>query len=189
MHRLLGYPPGREPAARVARRIQELRERARSLVHPRGATLYLSPERAPEVGLEVRGAAGLVVGLVTIGEELEAEARKLMEQGDTTAALVLDAIGSAAVEEAVDGFAGALCAGYARLVPGCGGWPLSAQRALFARLPAVELGVELSEALMMKPRKSVSFASWLVPGNSYVSNPCEACDLEGCLHRRDGRRN
>ena len=48
-----------------------------------------------------------------------------------------------------------------RISPGYGRWPLSAQKALFARLPHETLGVSLNPSMMMTPRKSISFALWL----------------------------
>jgi hypothetical protein len=98
----LGYPEDQEPPAQTAKRIQSLLVEARSLIEARGAVRHLSVEAAPEVGLEPVPAEGLVLGLVTVGDRIERRATELADGGEMTSALVLDAMGSAAVEEAAD---------------------------------------------------------------------------------------
>jgi len=140
-------------------------------------------------------AAVLVLGLVTAGDGLERESAELARLGRSAEALLLDAAGSAAAEEAAD----RLCArvvGAApalespervacRVSPGYGDWPLAAQPRLFDLLPHAEIGVELLPSLMMRPRKSISFAMWLdadgrpVPGLS----GCGYCLLDRCAFR------
>lgn len=183
--RFLGYPREREPGEGVSQLIRAQQLIAQDLLHPRSAVVRLRPEEAPDVGLEVEEAEELVLGLVTIGGELEAEVRSRLVRGDPAAALVLDAIGSAAVDEAVERVTGTVEGVCVRLVPGCGDWPLAAQRALFARLPADELGVELSKTLMMKPLKSSSFAFWVGARDAGERSRCAACELAGCRHRSE----
>lgn len=199
----LGYPEGRRPAARVEAVLGPALAEARALAAARGVFRRLPAESAVDAGLpplpEKTPAAGLVLGLVTAGAGIERRSAELAASGSTAAALVLDAAGSAAAEEAADRLC-ALVVGEAdtaalsgriscRVSPGYGDWPLAAQRRLFALLPHEAVGVELLASLMMRPRKSVSFAIWLdtdgrpVPGLS----GCRHCQLERCAFRRESR--
>ncbi len=196
--RCLDYPPGREPAPRIAATLEAMLTEARGLVRARGAWLSVAPERCAEFGLAPVEAEGLVLGLVTLGSSLEARVASLQASGSITRALVLDACGSSAAEEAADGLSvQALCSlGLAvkagapagppgcRMSPGYGGWGLQQQPALLARLDAPALGVELTPGLMMRPRKSVSFALWLGarerPAEGLAG--CRACGLRRCRY-------
>ena len=161
----------------------------------RGAFRSLPPARAEEVGLEAVEAERLVVGLVTAGPEIEERASALLREGESTRALLLDAAGSAAAEEAAD-LLGAIVAGQehgqsaarvgCRVSPGYGPWPLQSQRLLFKTLPHLEVGVSLTRSLLMVPRKSISFAMWMGESGQPRRAPggCESCGLESCRHRR-----
>jgi hypothetical protein len=98
----LGYPAGREPLVRIADLIDPVLLEARGLASAKGTFLRLPVEAAGSLGLEAIDAAGLVVGLVTAGDRIEKRVSEYLENGDGTRALVLDAAGSAAVEEAAD---------------------------------------------------------------------------------------
>ncbi len=190
----LGYPAGREPPERVAALARGVLDDARALTAARGAFVHLPVTRASEVGLESVDAEALVIGLVTAGGAIEGRARELLDAGEMTRGLIMDAAGSAAAEEAadllgvqivgasLDGAGAASC----RLSPGYGRWPLSVQPALFALLPHEQVGVRLLPSLMMVPRKSISFAMWLGadgPIGSGLSG-CSRCTLEHCRYRR-----
>jgi len=196
----LDYPPGHAPPARIATLLDELLPEARGLVQARGAVAELDPERAGDLGLPRLDADGLVLGLVTIGGALEARASELASASQATRALLLDAAGSAAAEEAADRLSALLVAGPAepsggppepasavpcRLSPGFGRWPLERQRELFACVPHQELGVRLSPACLMVPRKSISFALWLGAREpiGFGLRGCAHCTLERCRHR------
>ena len=198
--RFLGYPAGRRPEGRMAALFAEALSQARRLVRARGAFRSLAPARAEEVGLETVDAERLVVGLVTAGSEIEERASTLLGEGDSTLALLLDAAGSAAAEEAADrlsaivtgeknGSRAAAARVGCRVSPGYGPWKLESQRQLFRALPHVEVGVSLTESLLMVPRKSISFAMWLgergQPRKAFGG--CESCGLETCRHRRPAR--
>lgn len=207
---VLGYPPGFAPAPGVERLLEPLLSEARALVAPRGAWLRLAPERAAEVGLEPRRADALVIGLVTVGGALEAAAAARLACGEATASLVLEACGSAAVEEAADRLGVSivlrvdsdrwLLCGLddfyrrpprigCRVSPGYARWPLTAQRVLLARLPHRELDVRLERSCLMVPRKSISFAMWLGADAEPAAglSSCPRCALADCPFRRAPR--
>lgn len=213
----LGYPRGREPQPRVAALLDDCLCEARRLVHGHGLWTTLPVEDAAAVGLDPVAASGLVIGLVTAGAAIVEAASARMARSDATAALVLDACGSAAAEEAADRISAAIiealggiagesslerldpaapdsashraAAISCRISPGYGSWPLTSQPELFARLPHREIGVHLEHSLLMVPRKSVSFAMWLGADARPLAglSGCARCELESCRYRRAPR--
>jgi len=206
----LGYPSGRRPAGALARQLAEALAEARHLVAARGAWRRLPLAAAGEIGLKPLPAAGLVIGLVTAGAALEARAAERLAAGDASGALLFDAAGSAAAEEAANRLSAVVVAELAggesaevqpdelaasaeevscRISPGYGAWPLTAQRALFQRLPAAELGIRLEESLLMRPRKSISFAMWIGSDARPLAGlaGCARCALVACRYRREAR--
>ncbi len=110
-------------------------------------------------------AEKVAICICTIGPELEREVKKLMEKNEMMRALILDALGSEAVEE-VTIQSDRMLAEKAREMnlwpskrfsPGYGKWDIKEQRFIFRMIPAVDIGVRLTESCMMVPRKSVSF--------------------------------
>jgi hypothetical protein len=208
----LGYPEDRQPPARTAARLETVLEEARRLVEARGAYRRLPAERSRDVGLDLVPAEGLVLGVVTAGAALEARASECLRQGDATSALLFDAAGSAAAEEAADRLGAVIVAELSgqdpaqvareaeqpgaaapiscRISPGYGRWKLSSQEALFSLLPVTELGVSLAPSFLMVPRKSVSFAMWLGADARPIAglSGCSRCQLPDCRYRKEPLR-
>jgi hypothetical protein len=190
----LGYPKGRRPQRRLEPLLKDVLHEARGLAAARGAFRTLPVSLAAEVGLPAERADGLVLGLVTVGGGIEKRVTELLGRGEGAHALFLDAAGSAAAEEAAHRLSARVVGGRTtagadaacRISPGYGRWPLSAQRALFARLPHEALGVSLNSSMMMVPRKSISFALWIgakAAPRSGLSG-CDTCGLPRCRYRR-----
>lgn len=201
--RLLGYPVLRRPSAQVGARLDAVLAEARGLVQARGAWQRVALEDCAQLQLEPIPCEGLVIGLVTAGAAVEERASACLSAGDALGALLFDAAGSAAVEEAADRLGAEIVARLAgeplpgawpaphlscRVSPGYGRWRLSAQPALFARLPHAALGVELLPSFLMRPSKSISFAMWLGAGQRPLAglSGCARCELEECRYRRSG---
>jgi len=208
----LGYPQDREPPAQTAALLETVLDEARRLVEARGAYRRLPAERSRDVGLDLVPAEGLVVGLVTAGPALEARASECLRAGDATSALLFDAAGSAAAEEAADRLGAVIVAELSgrnpalaareaeqpgatapiscRISPGHGSWKLGAQEALFSLLPAAEVGVALAPSLLMEPRKSLSFAMWLGADARPIAglSGCARCGLPHCPYRKEPLR-
>lgn len=198
--RFLGCPEAHPLPPALAALLDEALAEARRLVAARGAFVAIAPERAPEVGLAPVPARGLALGLVTAGAAIEERATAASRGGEPTRALVLDAAGSAAAEEAADRLGAVIAGGAAvaddpgtlpcRISPGYPGWALTDQQRLFDLLPHVALGVTLLPSAMMVPQKSISFAMWLgrtarVPG----AGGCSRCGLAHCRYRRTRKRS
>lgn len=194
VHRNLGYGRSGTPRERTRRRIDELWPRANELIDPRGAFRVVDREEAARTGMpEPSETVGL--GLCTIGAALEEESRASSDRGELLDALLLDAFGSAAAEAAADALNLHLCEHAAshgwysapRISPGYGRWDVRSQRELLALLPADEVGIRLTDGMMMVPRKSVSFAVRYrdTPGAPGEWKRCARCNLEQCRFRRD----
>ena len=97
---------------------------------------------------------------VTIGAALE---RKI-KSSEIFEAVILDAAGSVAVEEAVGFINQRLSEREAkdgraltrRFSPGYGDWPLECQKSFLERLKADKIGLSVNESFIMVPEKSVS---------------------------------
>ena len=145
--------------------LEELEEHALSLVEPKSIYVLC---KAEEVSYHevFRKAGRLAFAVCTIGPRLENESLRFAESGSSLRALILDAMGSAAVECVVEETAEKIKArarslrlkGGVRFSPGYGKWPLTEQRSLFAIADGSVIGVGLNPSCIMEPRKSVSFA-------------------------------
>jgi hypothetical protein len=122
----------------------------------------------------------------TAGRELEAWADS---KQDMLAHFYADAINEAVLHAAMTTFANQLTerfqlASTARMIPGSlTDWPLREQKALFALLGDVPsaIGVELTDSLLMVPRKSVS-GILFVSEETFAS--CQLCPRLDCPNRR-----
>lgn len=200
----LGYPTGQSPASRIGVLVEGTILEARRLASARGTFVRHPVERSRGLGLEPLEATALVIGLVTVGAELDRAVDGLVAEGEPTRALLLDAAGSAAAEEAADRLS-AVAAGTetmagasspaphvsCRVSPGYGGWSIRAQTSVFAALPHDALGVSLLPSMLMTPRKSISFAMWLGADRRPLAglSGCARCGLVQCRYRRTGSEN
>lgn len=204
----LGVPLGRTEK-RLAL-VEELLPRGRDLVEP--VILYdlfsVEEVRAGEVVLKeaILGSKGLAklwahareVALIlcTIGPALDEQVSAYFVASDPLRGLVLDAIGTAALE----GLGEEACRLIAEVVkergweasaplsPGNLDWGLEEQRVFFALLPAEEIGLRLKESYQMTPLKSLSLAMGLGEGilPSIEKSPCTYCSLgRRCRYRRE----
>jgi hypothetical protein len=154
----------REINAELMEILREETGRAERLARPQVLAALIHGSDLPDHPV-FAGAVSAAVCLCTIGSALEETAARLTADGDLARGFILDVLGS----EAVDGVskrADEWLAGHGvalglwpskRFAPGCKGWGLSGQEIIFGFLPAEEIGVRLTEALMMVPRKSYSF--------------------------------
>lgn len=139
------------------------------------------------------GAQEVVIVLCTVGEALERRAVDISKE-DAVYGLALDGVGSAGVEA----LANAACALFEEeatkedcqvtipLSPGMVGWPVEqGQPQIFDLLDAGEIGVRLTESMMMVPRKSLTFV--LGVGKELIAGgrTCDYCSLKETCRYRD----
>ena len=132
-------------------------------------------------------ATHLVLAIGTIGNALETLARKVMREDNSLIGIMLDSIGSTAVDCLVEEMGHlvhlqatefGLSTG-SPVSPGMPGLPINTQKILFDLLPAHEIHVRLNDSLMMYPRKSSSLV--IGAGNHMPkwtkANVCRECHL------------
>ncbi|OLS22617.1 MAG: hypothetical protein HeimC3_28910 [Candidatus Heimdallarchaeota archaeon LC_3] len=126
------------------------------------------------------------LAICTIGENLPNKVNKLIDEGDLVKAVILDAIGSVAVEKVADYIneiinrkAKQLKFEFStRYSPGYCSWEIKDQKLIFDNLPGNEINVHLTDSFMMKPIKSVSFAVNFGQEikNTQWENRCKECE-------------
>lgn len=113
---------------------------------------------------KLRNAKEVAVAVCTIGPRLERHVKRSFDEGRRVQATLLDGIGSSAVEELAqkacqiiqdEASARGLGAG-TPLAPGIPDFPLSQQDPVCQMAGAHNIGVHLTEAGMLKPRKSTA---------------------------------
>jgi hypothetical protein len=139
------------------------------------------------------GAQEIVIVLCTVGEALERRAADVFKE-DAVYGLALDGVGSAGVEA----LANAACALFEEeateedcqvtipLSPGMVGWPVEqGQPQIFDLLDAGEIGVRLTESMMMLPRKSLTFVLGIGKELMVGGRTCDYCSLKDTCRYRD----
>lgn len=144
--------------------IEGAKTRAAELVNPRAICriLYYSETNRHPI---FEHAKKVALCICTIGPQIESESSQLMKRDEMMKALILDAIGSEAVEQVARQVDRSLCEKAQemnlwpskRFSPGYKSWNIEEQRYIFRIIPGEDIGVTLNESLMMIPRKSVSF--------------------------------
>jgi hypothetical protein len=183
---------GRQPSGRVEEALAESLRTAEGLVSPRGIYLITAGSALPGSRMfENLDRVGFCV--CTIGPDLEGEVTRRSGSDDLLGAVVLDSVGSVAAEAVADAMDGKIQAVAARdglrtscrASPGYGDWDIREQASIFRLLPAERIGVNLTESMMMVPRKSVSFAVHIAesPAQLRSENSCRNCERKDCPFR------
>lgn len=177
-----------EPA--IAYEIYPVTEMNQDQLYLRDNAVLHSP-LFPSVLSEVKKLAAIVC---TIGLKLEAKVTDYFARNDPLRAILLDGIGSAAVDSLTQEvckfmiYEASLC-GYqasSSFSPGMPGFPISEQWRLFELVPAEQIGVSLTPSGMMVPRKSLSMIVGIGPQMPTWAQTefCARCSLrKTCTHR------
>ena len=140
------------------------------------------------------GAKELGLAVCSIGPRLEKEATDYFNEDEPLRGLLLDGIGSAAVDCLTQKACRLIALeaqsrGYktsSPLSPGMPGLPITQQKQLFRLVPAEKIGVSLTSAGVMIPLKSVSMIIGIGQGMKTWSQAefCARCSLsKTCSHR------
>lgn len=136
-----------------------------------------------------QGASHAVLLIATVGSALEQESTRCFQTGKYTEGLILDACGSAALDEILSMLrqeisrttnGQGMTLGYT-LSPGCQLIPLEEQATVFSLLDFEQLEVGLTDAFMMMPAKSISA---VIPMGTTLKLPndanyaCEICSQQ-----------
>ncbi len=142
------------------------------------------------------GCEKVICMAVTVGAAIEQEINKKFERGEYLASVLLDAAATSAVEQAADlmekNFAAKFSKeGYKmrwRFSPGYGDWNLTAQEKLFKISGAEQIGIKLSSAMMLEPRKSVTaiigLEKFSAQNNFSYKKNCATCNKLDCQLRK-----
>jgi len=133
-------------------------------------------------------------GACTVGAAIEERARRLWDERELPLAVMLDSVGSAAVESLAEYANDVLCqaaiaAGTKvtnRISPGYAGWDTAEQAALFRLFPAGSIGIALNPSCVMTPAKSISFLVGVGPEArvDHYFTQCRRCWMPDCAYRR-----
>lgn len=149
--------------------------------------------RGPIAGF-LKPARRVAAFIVTVGDDVERMADQRLRSGARLEGYVLNAIGSAAADAAVDALADVIYFEDAQpeealtppFSPGYCGLPLDAQISLFAMVDSRPIGVRLLPTMIMQPLKSVSGLIGIGESHQIEAHgvPCQWCDLTTCHMRR-----
>jgi hypothetical protein len=146
----------------------------------------------PLVATHLGPARYVIVMLCTIGPELEEHATRVMSN-EMVRGLALEGAGSAAtealansacryfeLEAATEGLQTSI-----PLNPGMIGWTVSeGQPQIFSLLEGAQIGISLTPADVMIPRKSLSMVLGLGPGMTNAGRTCDFCAMrETCRYQ------
>lgn len=210
--RLLGARKGKPPSPASTKRVDGLTGRLEELADPRliyrifpiesanrgGITLSCGARfKSPKIARCLDGADRVCCFVGTIGEEIDREIDRCMEQDRYADAYVLDAMGSIAAEDVVEQFHRRMESRLRqkertvtlRFSPGYCDWPIGQQRELFSVFSGADpMEVKLTETCLMSPRKSVSGIFGILPegleSDTEQVNPCNECQKTDCIARR-----
>jgi hypothetical protein len=144
-------------------------------------------------------AKELVTVVCTIGPKLEKRAANYFNRDKPLEGLLLDGIGSAAVDSLVEEVckfmtAEALSRGYqasSPISPGMPGFPMTEQWQLIKMVPVQKIGVSLTSSGVMVPRKSASMVIGIGPQMRRwtPAEVCTRCNLKKtCPYRIDSSK-
>jgi Vitamin B12 dependent methionine synthase, activation domain len=174
---------------RVVYRAVNVSRQGPDLLEAGGERLHI-----PEIGRLWGPLEEIGAGICTVGEALEQCVRRLWDERELPLALMLDSVGSAAVESLAEYANDLLCQAAIpggvkvtnRISPGYAGWDTREQASLFQLCPGEPIGVTLNEACVMTPGKSISFLVGVGPAArvDHYFTQCRRCWMRDCAYRR-----
>ena len=152
-----------------------------------------TPVAVPAIGRLWGRFDALGLAICTVGDAIEERARRLFAEREFPLAVMLDSVGSAAVECLAEWLNNRLCQLALphlrvtnRVSPGYAGWAVADQALLFRLCPGEAVGVRLNEACVMTPAKSITFAVGIGPEArvDHYFTQCRRCWMRDCDYRR-----
>ena len=146
----------------------------------------------------LNGCEKVICMAITVGEKIEQEVSERFQAGEYVSSVLMDAAATTAVEQAADSLEKAVAIKMAkesykmrwRYSPGYGDWDLNQQKNFFEIIGAEEIGMTLSDAMMLIPRKSVTAIIGLekiISGDNFSAhkkNSCKTCAKKDCPARK-----
>ena len=153
--------------------------------------------KSPKLSKTLKGCESIVCYIATLGDDIEDEIKRLLNEKCLAEAYILDAMASVAVDNMVTTFHQRMKNKYEEqskqvtlcFSPGYCDWPIKEQKKLFSMFDSNELDVELTDSCFMQPRKSISGVFGITTFNSNQSthsyNPCLEFNRRDCSERRN----
>jgi len=207
--RFQGYKRGADVPSREVRALfDEAMALGRRLMEPRAVVRWAPVTRREGDTLEAAGVAltipaierawgpvaELAAAVCTIGDQLERRGAELWEARELPLAVMLDSVGSGAVESLAEYVNDMLCQEGIRrrlqvtnrISPGYGPWDVTQQRELFRLCPGEEIGVRLNASCFMTPVKSISLlaGAGVAARVDHYFSQCARCWMRDCAYRR-----
>ena len=191
--------------------IEEACLEARLLANPRGIWQMYDYDAATQtvlsdppfsikgevIGKHLEKSEKVIILSASVGDAIEEHVTQYFKDGRYAYSVLLDAAATAAVEQIADTMEKAIepkvaKEGYSmrwRFSPGYGDWPLEQQPEMVRVAKSAQIGVNVSDASMLVPRKSITAIICLVPQNNetapHTPNGCAACSKIDCPSRKD----
>lgn len=195
--------------------IEEACQLARLIIKPTGIweiydydqdtqTVKTTPDfqlQGESIKKHLMGCEKVILLAATVGMDVEEKITSLFKEGKYGLSLMLDAAATAAVEQNADLMEKAISnhvrrSGYSmkwRFSPGYGDWPIEQQPAMLQAARGKEIGINLTQSLMLEPRKSITAIIGLYregqlcekTGESPSLHDCSGCNLKNCLSRKE----
>jgi hypothetical protein len=173
------------------------------LVYCAAAVSEFGPDRIVAAG-QVLGIPGIGrlwgaiqavgAGICTVGDAIETRVGSLFAERELPLAVMLDSVGSAAVESLAEYANDLLCQSGLRdglrvtnrISPGYAGWDTAEQAALWRLCPGEPIGVAINAACFMTPAKTISFLVGIGPEArvDHYFTQCRRCWMSDCAYRR-----
>jgi hypothetical protein len=152
--------------------------------------------KSPKLSKTLKDCDEIVCYIATLGDGIEGEIQRLMDKNRLSEAYILDAMASVAADNMVETFHKRMKHKYENqskqvtlcFSPGYCDWPVTEQKKFFKLVDSEPIGVELNDACLMTPRKSISGVFGIYGDDEngvdpYI--PCSDCRKTDCPERRD----
>jgi len=210
IYKLHGLKNSREDSPRLKEKVAQALNLGSELISPRvlfetfevdhidykEGNIFLvgltDPIQTMRISQALKEASKVILFVLTIGEAIENKVASLSKENNQTTALFLDTVGSIAAEGLADLFQERIKKRFQekgmaismRFSPGYCDWPVEGQKLIFSSLNPIQIGVTLTESMMMIPRKSISGLIGIGKTKKKFPSPCTLCDLPSCPTRR-----
>lgn len=144
------------------------------------------------IGVQLRESDKAVLFLCTAGQGISQWSKQLMAEGDLMKGYIVDSLGSAAVERAMDLITEEHLKPWAELQglhitnrysPGYCNWATEEQHKLFSLLPEGFCNISLTESALMVPTKSISGIIGIGKNAKKRAYQCNICKRKDCFRR------
>lgn len=162
-----------------------------ALLHPTAVVTEITPNEQSWPAKLLKCCTEASVIAVTVGETIDQEISRLSQAGETTAAVILDAVATTAVEEGADWVVRVLTEQHRghgllptpRFGPGYGVMPMECLPGLYQRVGAAKIGITYSECWQMTPIKSLLFIVGWGTHKYDLQQKCRWCSKKDCQFR------